>query len=396
MDNRFDQGCDVVSLTRALVQQGAMAGQEAPVAEVVRAAMQALGYDEVVTDALGNVTGLIGPRNAPVKLLFDGHMDVAPASGSWSRDPFSGDLDEGQVHGRGTTDMKGPLAAAICGVAEAARRGTLTHRVAVSASVMEEVIEGAALSRVLDTHSPEAVVICEPSDLELKTAQRGCVEVLVHVAGIPAHAAFPDRGVNAIELAARATSALAALQMPTDPVLGKMVLVPTDIMSAPYPSISALPSRVSLRYDRRTGVGETAETVMEEIRAALSPIDPGAFTVEVSASDYQSYTGISFRVPRDLPAWHTPEVHPLVTTAQACLSDVGLSPVPGTYEFCTNGSEAAGRRGLPTIGFGPGRPSDAHIVDESISVAALEQAVTVYRALALRVCASDAPAASPV
>ncbi|MDX2485021.1 MAG: YgeY family selenium metabolism-linked hydrolase [Pseudodonghicola sp.] len=389
MANRFEQGCDVVTLTRALVQQGAMAGEEAPVAEVVRAAMQALGYDEIVTDDLGNVTGLVGPRGAPVKLLFDGHMDVVPASGSWSRDPFSGDVEGGQIHGRGTTDMKGPLAAAICGVAEAARTEDLSHRVAVSASVMEEVIEGAALSPVLDTHCPEAVVICEPSDLELKIAQRGCVEVLVHVAGIPAHAAFPERGVNAIELAARATLALAALEMPSDPVLGKMVLVPTDIISAPYPSISALPSKVSLRYDRRTGVGETAETVMQQIRAALAPIAPEAFTVEVSARDYQSYTGITFRVPRDLPAWHTPETHPLVRAVQSCLTDLGLSPLPGRYEFCTNGSEAAGRRGLPTIGFGPGRPSDAHIIDESISVAALEQAVAVYRALALRIGAVD-------
>lgn len=384
MTNPFEQGCDAVSLTRALVREGAMAGQEAPVAALVRAAMQKLGYDEIVTDDLGNVTGLVGPAGTPVKLLFDGHMDVVPASGDWSRDPFSGALEGGEIHGRGSTDMKGPLAAAICGVAEAARSGRLRHRVAVSASVMEEVIEGAALARVLDTHAPEAVVICEPSDLELKTAQRGCVEVLVHVAGIPAHAAFPDRGVNAIELAARAITALAALEMPTDPVLGKMVLVPTDIISAPYPSISALPSRVSLRYDRRTGVGETAEAVMQAIRATLAPIDPAAFTVEVSASDYQSYTGVPFRVPRDLPGWHTPEDHPLVRVAQSCLSAQGLSPAPGSYEFCTNGSEAAGRRGLPTIGFGPGRPADAHIIDESISVAALEQAVTVYRELALR------------
>jgi putative selenium metabolism hydrolase len=390
MENRFEQGCDVVTLTRALVQQAAMAGQEAPVAEVVRTAMQALAYDEIITDDLGNVIGLVGPRGAPVKLLFDGHMDVVPANGSWSRDPFSGELQDGRVHGRGTTDMKGPLAAAICGVAKAASTGSLTHRVAVSASVMEEVIEGAALSRVLDTHSPEAVVICEPSDLKLKIAQRGCVEVLVHVTGTPAHAAFPERGINAIELAGQVTSKLATLEMPTDPVLGKMVLVPTDIISSPYPSISALPSTVTLRYDRRTGMGETSETVLQEIRSALTSIDPDAFTVEVSSNSYRSYTGVSFRVPRDLPAWHTPEVHPLVTTAQACLSDLGLSPLPGRYEFCTNGSEAAGRRGLPTIGFGPGRPSDAHIVDESISITALSQAEAFYRALVLNTDISDA------
>ncbi|MFJ4291102.1 hypothetical protein ACIP1U_15140 [Cupriavidus sp. NPDC089707] len=68
--------------------------------------------------------------------------------------------------------MKGGIAAAICGVAAAAREGTLRRRVAVSASVLEEVIEGHALSTVLDTCRPAAVVICEPSKLQVKSAQR--------------------------------------------------------------------------------------------------------------------------------------------------------------------------------------------------------------------------------
>lgn len=375
---------DVVSLTRALVRAGAMSGQEGKVAEILRAAMQALGYDSITTDRLGNVVGLIGPADAPVRLLFDGHMDVVPAPGPWSRDPFSGDVADGRVHGRGTTDMKGPLAAALCGVAMAARSASLTSRVAVSASVMEEVIEGAALGVVLDDYTPQMVVICEPSDLKLKTAQRGCVEILVHVRGVPAHAAFPDRGVNAIALAGQAVSALSALEMPVDPVLGRMVLVPTDIISTPYPSISALPTQVTLRYDRRTGTAETSEQIVAQIGRALSAIDPAAFTVEVSRGDYTAYTGAGFSVNRDLPAWHTDGTAPLVVAAQACLREMGLSAQVGNYDFCTNGSESAGRRGVPTIGFGPGREQDAHTIDESIEIEALHKAVSFYAALTSR------------
>lgn len=362
-----------------------MSCDEGGVAEIVRAAMHALDYDEVHTDAMGNVVGLIGPKDAPVRLLFDGHMDVVPATGPWQRQPFSGDVADGRVHGRGSTDMKGPLAAAVCGVAQAARRRPLGCRVAVSASVMEEVIEGAALGAVLDTHAPEMVVICEPSDLKVMTAQRGCVEVLVHVRGIPAHAAFPDRGVNAIELAARATNALSELEMPTDPVLGQMCLVPTDIVSTPYPSISALPSRVTLRYDRRTGTGETSAQAVSRIAEVLAGIDPDAFSVEISQSQYETYTGLSLEFARDLPAWHTPENADLVVAAQNCLKRQGLPTTPGIYEFCTNGSEAAGRRGLPTIGLGPGLEQDAHIVDEAIAIGALHQAESLYADLTLEI-----------
>lgn len=376
---------DPISLTQALVRIGAMAGEEGAVASLVRDAMTALGFDTVTSDAMGNVVGTVGPRDTPVGLLLDGHMDVVPASGTWARDPFSGVLQDGAIHGRGSTDMKGPFATAICGIAEAGRTGQLTQRVAVSASVMEEVIEGAALARVLDAFDPQAVVICEPSNLELKTAQRGCVEILVHVTGVPAHAAFPERGRNAIELAAKAVTALAALEMPLDPILGRMVLVPTDIISSPYPSVSALPAKVSLRYDRRTGVGEEACAILNGIREVLAEIDPEAFTVEISSARYRSYTGLSFEAERDLPAWHTPETDPLVGAAQECLSALGMKPTCGSYDFCTNGSEAAGRRNLPTIGFGPGRPEDAHIIDESIATDALHAATAFYSALALRV-----------
>ncbi len=382
MSSAFATGCDVVTLTQALVRQGALSGAEGPVAKIVIAAMQALGYDEIRTDRLGNVVGLCGPADAPVALLFDGHMDVVPAPGDWSRDPFSGALDAGHVHGRGTTDMKGPLAAAICGVAAAARQGGLTRRVAVSASVMEEVIEGAALAEVLDAFTPEMVVICEPSDLEIKIAQRGCVELIVQIAGIPAHAAFPERGVNAVELAARGLLALSELEMPRDPLLGRMVLVPTDIISTPHPSVSALPSSVTIRYDRRTGIGETATAIRDTVQECLDRIDPAAFRVTISEQDYTTHTGEILRLPRDLPAWHTPESHSLVVAAQACLAGAGLSTRLGTYDFCTNGSEAAGRRELPTIGLGPGRPDDAHVIDEAIAVDMLHKAETVYAALA--------------
>lgn len=373
---------DVVSLTQALVREGGMSGEERGVAEIIRTAMHHLGYEDIRTDPLGNVIGLVGPSDAPVTLLFDGHMDVVPAPGAWSRDPFSGDVADGRVHGRGSTDMKGPLAAAICGVALAARNTSLTTRVAVSTSVMEEVIEGAALAAVLDAISPAMVVICEPSNLRLKTAQRGCVELLVHVRGVPAHAAFPDHGVNAIELAARVVAALAAIEMPVDPILGPMVLVPTDIISTPYPSISALPSQVTLRYDRRTGVGECTEDIIAHMRQTLAMVDPDAFEVEISPGRYQTYTGQHFDVIRDLPAWSTADTSPLVQAAHTCLTELGLNTVHGCYDFCTNGSEAAGRRGLPTIGFGPGREQDAHTINEAIAIDALRHAVQFYAALA--------------
>ena len=333
-------------------------------------------------DAVGNVTGLVGP-DGPVALLYDGHMDVVAATGAWSGDPFGGEIAGGRLRGRGATDMKGPLAAALVGVAEAAATGRLARPVAVSASVLEETVEGAALAHVLDDLDPGAVVICEPSSLAVKTGQRGRVEILIDALGIPAHAAHPEMGRNAIDLAARALLAIAEAPLPRGEVLGQALIAATDIVSDPWPSISALPARVTIRLDRRLVDGETCDGVMAVLRALLDGLEPGAFRARVSDDPVASWTGAAVRPQRDPPTWIQSPESPLARAAAGALKANGRPAAFGTYAFCTNGSESAGRRGLPTIGLGPGAEADAHRIDESISIAELDAATAIYRDLAL-------------
>lgn len=223
----------VVDLARSLIKAGARSGEEEPVAEIVEEAMRALGYRDISRDRLGNVVGFVGPEDTPVALLLDGHMDVVAVTGDWHVDPFAGEVRGDRLYGRGATDMKGPLAAAICGVAAAAKGGSLSRAVAVSASVLEETIEGGALAEILDRTQPEMVVICEPSSLSVKTAQRGRIEVVVEARGIPAHAAHPERGKNALLLAAKAINAIEKMQLPEDEVLGKLSWFPPILLANP-------------------------------------------------------------------------------------------------------------------------------------------------------------------
>ena len=67
----------------------------------------------------------------------------------------------------------------------------------------------------------------------------------------------------------------------------------------------------------------------------------------------------------------------------AAVAAAGATPEVGVWSFCTDGSESAGARQLPTIGFGPGHESDAHLEDESVSVTEIRTAAEVYLHLAL-------------
>ena len=170
---------------------------------------------------------------------------------------------------------------------------------------------------------------------------------MLNVKGIPAHAAFPARGKSPILLAAKALDALEKIELPQDPFMGKAILVATDIISDPYPSISLIPPRVAVRFDRRSLPGETEKIILDQIQNTLKSIDEQAFSLSVSRDTVKAYTGKVIEAPRLFEAWKVERDIPLVKAAQAGVIAAGLEPAFGFWAFCTNGSETAGKRFSP-------------------------------------------------
>lgn len=369
---------DPVELTSKLVSIPSLSGHEGDIADFIKRQMIEFGFDEVSIDKNGSVLGMVGPKNAPLALLFDAHMDVVPPVGEWSFDPYSGEVRNDRLWGRGSTDMKGGLAAALCAVAKIAKSNSLDKRIAVSASVMEEVIEGHALSTVLDNCNTEAVVICEPSKLKIKVGQKGRMELLLTLTGCTSHAALKTNFVNPILSAATALNALKELELPKDEILGEAIIVPTDIISDPYPSISLTPSAVSIRFDRRTLANESEEVVIQQIDKCLRNHGLDNFLIQISGAEISTYTGKKSEPKRHLPAWVLPQDSPLLQAMISAVGMSGLSTDLSAWPFCTNGSESAGRRSIPTIGLGPGNEEDAHTIDESIEIHQVLKAEEIY------------------
>ena len=381
---KMDLAWDVVSLTQAFVRIPSLSGQEQAMADFVQQVMRELGFDQISVDEKGSVLGFVGPAQAPLALLFDAHMDVVPIAGTWTVEPFGAQIKDGRMYGRGTSDMKAGLAAALCGAAAAARSGALKQRIAVSASVMEEVIEGYALSHALEQCTPAAVVICEPSRLRIMVGQKGRQEILLRLQGRPAHAALPHLGVNPIQAAAKAISALQTLDLPKDAQVGQALLVPTDIISDPHPSISLIPSSVTVRFDRRTLVGESSESVLKQMEQCLQVAGVEGFSLELVDSQVQTYTGQQASPERDLPAWRLDESAPLAQAMVQAVQQARRVVEMDTWWFCTNGSESAGRRGIPTIGLGPGEEAQAHTADESVAIDDVLGAKDIYEQLCIQ------------
>ncbi|MGE5137943.1 MAG: M20/M25/M40 family metallo-hydrolase, partial [Rudaea sp.] len=163
---------EIVAFTRELVALPSLPGREREVALAVEARMRRLDYDEVWIDEFGSVAGIRRGTGPGPAVLFDSHTDTVEVTSlpEWKHDPFGGELSDGRIWGRGSTDMKGALAATVLTIGRLPReefRGTII----VSGSVGEEVIEGEALSHVVARVRPDFVVICEPSECRLGIGQ---------------------------------------------------------------------------------------------------------------------------------------------------------------------------------------------------------------------------------
>lgn len=376
----------IVQLTQDLIRQKSLAGNEDNVAQVVMTAMRALDYDDIHVDELGNVVGRLLPHpnaasNGRGAVMFDSHMDTVEAAGQWTKDPFGGEVSDGRIWGRGTSDMKGALAASICAAAFARQDGRLQREVLVSASVNEEQIEGLAFADVLQRFKPAFVVICESTQLKLNIGGRGRAEVFITTQGIPAHASTPQLGVNALKQMSKLILALNQWQPPHDADLGYGILEPTEIISHPFPSVSVLPDKCRVRADRRLLVGEDAGDVLspiQEVIDRLSKEDPTFKAhAEIDTETITAYTGATRTGLKFQPAWKFSADHEWIRAAQHALGN----PTLGYYSFCTNAARSAGLMDIPTIGFGPGREGDAHIADESCELAQLFGATEGYYAL---------------
>jgi len=378
-----------VSLCQELVSLPSLSGEEGKVAETLAAAMKANGFDRVDVDRYGNVVGRIkGDKPGPC-VLFDGHMDTVPVPdpSAWTQNPFGGDIVDGKVYGRGTSDMKGALAAMVAAAAwfKAETRGKFAGEICVAGVVHEELFEGIASSEISAKVKPDFVIIGEASELNLKIGQRGRAEIVVETMGVPAHSANPDKGVNAVHLMTDLIRAIEAVATPEQPVLGKGIRVLTDIKSTPYPGASVVPSGCRVTYDRRLLVGETPESVLAPFHEAiekLSAADPRFKAKAYFAKGREAcYTGVHIQGERFFPAWLYDKDEPFVADTLAGLKAAGLKPELSHYSFCTNGSHYAGEAGIRTLGFGPSREDLAHTIDEYVEVDQLHQAATGYKAI---------------
>ena len=379
---------ETLELLKKLVACPSLSGQEQGVVDILKGYLKENGFTAPENDRYGDlVAGVAGSRPG-IRLLFDGHMDTVPAKNAedWTTPPFEPVIREGKLFGRGTSDMKGAVAAFAVAAAQYLREKgrDFAGELWFAGVVQEECFEGVCAREVAKRVRPDLVIIGEASEGNLKLSQRGRAEIVLETFGVPCHSANPQKGVNAATAMCALIHEIMKLPVTRDPrMVGDGILVLTDIKSDPYPGASVVPHYCRATFDRRLLVGETRESVLKPIQAIIEAqkrLDPTLNArVSYPMGSAVCATGETVEAERFFaPWWFAADER--VLRVKAAMEERGLAPAITGYSFCTNGSYYAGEAGIPTFGFGPSREDLAHTVDEHIALKDLYDAVDGYLA----------------
>lgn len=310
-------------------------------------------------------------------VLLSAHSDVVPVTGqTWTRDPFRLTRDGDRLHGRGTTDMKGFLAAMLALADRAATRpGAAPLALAIS---YDEEIGCAGIRRMIHAlpaaiGRPRACIVGEPTGLAIATGHKGKEAFRATCTGESGHSALAPRFVNALHLAADLIAALRALQddLAATGARDPAYDIPFSTVHAGRlaggTALNMMPETAELDLEFRNLAADRPETLRARIEAAAAAI----------AARHGPAARIDLETRAAYPGLDTPPDSPAVKLAQGLPGTGPLTRVA----FGTEAGVFAGL-GIPTVVCGPGSMADqGHRPDEFILQSQLDACDAMLGAL---------------
>jgi acetylornithine deacetylase len=323
-----------------------------------------------------SVTGRLKGTGGGKSLMLNAHYDTVGVDGM--ADPFSGEVRNGRLYGRGAFDMKASLAASIAAVKAIVDSGRTLRGDLVVAAVADEEYGSLGTSDILTRLRTDAAIVTEPTDLRVCLAHKGYCWIEVRTTGRAAHGSKFDQGIDA--------------NMRMGWFLGELDRLERDLRNrSPHPlvgppslhaallqggaGLSTYAPACTLQIERRTIPGETEDQVMREIDTLLSRIAAREPSFEGSAKAF--FTREPFEVDRNAPLVQT-----LATAVQDQLGHPAsyVGDTPWMDSALTSGA------GIETVVFGPGG-AGAHADQEWVNVDSMIGCAEVLARTAIRYCA---------
>ena len=377
---------------KTLVAVPSISGDEEAVVKVFGQLLDEVGLETRLRPCEGvqgafNVEGSVGSDRP--KLCIAGHIDTVPFTGM-TVNPL-GEQRGNRYYGRGTTDMKGGIAAALAAVDRLNRRGVrLGGQLVIVGTASEETLKCGGYQFAEDHRDADGVVCAEPTDGHVAVAATGSLPLRIDAYGAAGHSSVPGQRGNAILAAAAAAKAVREALSETVQVrfVGERERAVNVGVIHGGVAQPVVPQQCSVWLDVRYFVGETAPRLMERIGPICKKAVEDMPGVRVEATqerlDYEGKPyprgswGDFIHVERGMKAFATdPETSVVQAFRRAVKASGGDDRIDmmrgwGDVEF------VATDHGVPAIYFGPGTVASAHTADEYIDLDLYHQGVDVY------------------
>ncbi|NYF28080.1 M20 family metallopeptidase [Microbacterium sp. JAI119] len=345
----------VVALASQLIRTDTAGHGEEKAVSLLAPLLAGAGFDVSTVPWSPERTSLVASWNGGGAFVLSGHVDTVPyGDAEWKHGPLSADQDGDRLFGRGSSDMKGGVAAIVLAATAAARRNARGFTVVLTAG--EETGCGGAQT-VLETglmQPPEILIVGESTSNAVRLGHKGASWFEVTTSGLSAHGSRPDLGVNAIEPLADAITALRAVgQGAVHAELGARTTSVGTIRGGSQTNL--VPDHARMTVDVRPVPGAPSEPV----RTLLERFGRVDTVLE-------------------LPAVWSPTESPVTQTIVDLVAAItGRRDEPRGVSYFTDAAVLDPSLSRSYI-VGPGDPDQPHTTNESVSMRLLEQAVSIY------------------
>lgn len=339
---------------------------------------------EYIEENRPNIIARISGNNSGSNLLLNGHTDTIPPY-NMVIPPYTPEIKDGYIKGRGSVDMKGSLAAMISAMVIIAESNIDLGGDLIFAGVIDQEQRSLGTVKLIeDKIDADYAIIGEPTDLRICHAHKGMEWYKIVIKGLSAHGSTPEKGQNTIYHGARIASEIEKLNLKLMARENSFVSPPTInvgvISGGDDPNI--VPNITILEVDRRYTPDENRQDIYEEIERLLVKVNstyPGFITEVITMED------------RVCPLKNMPltgiNQNELTDSLQASL--LRFSNRDDSLTYFRGWSDAAlftNKLKIPSLVFGPGLPEKCHSGDESLKIEDLIAAVKIYLNVILDIC----------
>lgn len=338
-----------------------------------------------VLEGRPNVYCTLKGSGGGMSLMLNGHTDTVPAY-QMDFPPFEPYLKEGILYGRGTVDMKGALACMMVAM-------RLLHHLQVplkgdlifSGVINEEDRSEGTEYLVRNGPHADRCVVGEPTSLAIMVGHRGLEWLEFEFIGKAAHGGTPEKGINAISMAAKFIRKVEEKLIPelskrVHPIIGPAVMNFGVIKGGTQPSTVA--DRCVLQIDRRWVPMEKLDQVLGEYQNILAELKNEDARFNATMKRMESNMATLDHMPVEIPL-----DDPLVVDLKKTMNELGIAePRIAAFGGWTDASLIGNFAHIPTLIFGPGDLSVAHSRCEYVPVEELRTCTLVYALLAATLC----------